>query len=491
MKIENTSVKYIFVTGGVISGVGKGITVGSLGRLLKSRGYRVTIQKMDPYINVDPGTINPYQHGEVFVTDDGAQTDLDLGHYERFIDENLSVSNSVTTGKIYWSVLNNERDGVYDGATVQVITHITNEIKERIYQVGNGANAGNNYNSVDVVITEIGGTVGDIESTPFLEAIRQVATDKGRENVLYIHVTPLVEGSGELKTKPTQHSVKNLLSLGIQPAVLVLRSEGVIPTDVREKIANFCNVRREDVINCMTASSLYAVPLMLEKQGLAEAVCHHLCLPNHTPDLDEWRKMVSKIECASNRSVEIGIVGKYAALPDAYLSLMEALRHAGFNNNADVKIKLIQAEDVNKENCCELLGGLAGIVVPDTPENGAILFAGENKIPFLGVGLGLGSDSKVRGLSPCKLSEGSLSREIYGKELIYERHSSNSVNIANLENPVLAGLSPDGDLVEIIELPQNVHPWFVAVRFRPEFKSRPNRPHPLFASFVRKALGGE
>jgi CTP synthase len=480
--------KYIFVTGGVISGVGKGITVASLGRLLKSRGYRVTIQKMDPYINVDPGTINPYQHGEVFVTDDGAQTDLDLGHYERFIDENLSVSNSVTTGKIYWSVLNNERQNAYDGATVQVIPHITNEIKSRIYRVGAGT--GDNPEAVDVVITEIGGTVGDIESTPFLEAIRQVATDKGRENVLYIHVTPLVEGSGELKTKPTQHSVKNLLSLGIQPAVLVLRSEQEIPSDVREKIANFCNVRREDVINCMTASSLYAVPLMLEKQGLADAVCHHLGLPNHTPDLDEWRKMVNKIESvAAQSSVTAGIIGKYAALPDAYISLMEALRHAGFNNNADVKIELIQAEDITKENSAQLLGGLAGIVVPDTPNTGAICYARENGIPFLGVGLGLGSDSKVRGLSPCKLSEGSLSREIYGQELIYERHSHNLENIANLENPVLAGLSPEGDLVEIIELPRNVHPWFVAVRFRPEFKSRPNRPHPLFTSFIKKTLG--
>ncbi|MCL2036466.1 MAG: CTP synthase [Oscillospiraceae bacterium] len=477
--------KYIFVTGGVISGVGKGITVASLGRLLKSRGYKVTIQKMDPYINVDPGTINPCQHGEVFVTDDGAQTDLDLGHYERFIDENLTVSNSVTTGKIYWSVLNNEREGAYDGATVQVIPHITNEIKNRIYTVAASGNL------PDVVITEIGGTVGDIESTPFLEAIRQVATDKGRENVMYIHVTPMVEGCGELKTKPTQHSVKTLLSLGIQPAVLVLRSTCEIPSDVSEKIANFCNVRREDVITCMTAKSLYAVPLMLEEQGLANVVCHHLGLENPVPDLEEWRKMVEKIVSGSDSTpITIGVVGRYAVMPDAYLSLMEALRHAGFNTGVNVNVRLIQSEEVTSDSAEQLLCDCSGIVVTDSRGNSAMNYAVAKGVPFLGVGMGLGSNPKTAGLSACKLSEGSLSRQIYGEELIHERHSNNVENISNLENPVLAGLSPDGNLVEIVELPQNIHPWFVAVRFRPEFKSRPNRPHPLFTAFVKKMLEG-
>jgi CTP synthase len=453
--MNTNSTKYIFVTGGVISGVGKGITVASLGRLLKSRGYRVTIQKMDPYINVDPSTINPYQHGEVYVTDDGAQTDLDLGHYERFIDENLSVSSSVTTGKIYWSVINNEREGAYNGATVQVIPHITNEIKERVYHVAKSA---------DVVITEIGGTVGDIESTPFFEAIRQVATDKGRENVTYIHVTPIVETGGELKTKPTQQSVKTLLSLGIQPAILVIRSEQEISPDVREKIANFCNVRREDVITCLTADSLYAVPLMLEKQGLASAVCHHIGLENRTPDLYEWQKMVNKIANVT-KSVNIAIIGKYASLADAYISLMEALRHAGFNNDADVKIKLIQSDDFMSES----LSKYEGIVFADGSEESALQtmsFARENKIPFLGIGVGANNQ---RGLQPYKLESGTLLHEIYGTETIHERYS--------------LCLEIDGG-----KIPQNTDSWFVTVPFHPEFKSRPNRPHPLFMSFIKKAL---
>ena len=334
--------KYVFVTGGVVSGLGKGITAASLGRLLKMRGYKVTIQKFDPYINVDPGTMSPYQHGEVFVTDDGAETDLDLGHYERFIDENLSKYSNVTTGKIYWTVLNKERRGDYLGGTVQVIPHITNEIKSRIYRVANSAET-----TADVVITEIGGTVGDIESTPFLEAIRQVVSDVGRENVVYIHVTllPFITGSNEMKTKPTQHSVKELLSLGIQPDILVCRSEMEIPQDMRDKIASFCNVRKQDVIQNLTAPSLYEVPLMLEKEGLAKVVCDHLGLDPRVPDLKEWEDMVQRQYNATKNTV-IGLVGKYVALPDAYISVMESLRHAGFENESHVEIKLINSEEV-------------------------------------------------------------------------------------------------------------------------------------------------
>jgi CTP synthase len=423
---------------------------------------------MDPYINVDPSTINPYQHGEVFVTDDGALTDLDLGHYERFIDENLSVSNSVTTGKIYWSVLNNERDGAYDGATVQVIPHITNEIKNRVYRVAKSVSDGD---TADVVITEIGGTVGDIESTPFFEAIRQVATEKGRENVMFIHVTPIMEAGGELKTKPTQQSVKTLLSLGIQPAVLVIRSECEIPADVREKIASFCNVRGEDVITCLTADSLYAVPLMLEEQGLADSVCHHLGLENHTPDLDEWRKMTDKIATAS-RPLTIGIVGKYAALPDAYISLMEALRHAGFHNGARVEFKLIQAENVNSET----LERYSGVVFADGSQISAVetmRYAKLNNIPFLGVGLGYSEEIPVNhlGLHSYRVKPGSLLHSIYKEEVVQERFSY------CLE-------------VEDGRIPNDMESWFVTVPFRPEFKSRPNRPHLLFSSFIERTLEG-
>ncbi len=529
--------KYIFVTGGVVSGLGKGITAASLGRLLKMRGYKVTIQKFDPYINVDPGTMSPYQHGEVFVTDDGAETDLDLGHYERFIDENLSVNSNVTTGKIYWTVLNKERRGDYLGCTVQVIPHVTNEIKDRIYRVAkSGAEA------ADVVITEIGGTVGDIESTPFLEAIRQVSTDVGRENVMYIHVTllPFISGSNELKTKPTQHSVKELLSIGIQPTVLVLRSDAEIPHEMREKVASFCNVRVEDVIQNLTAPSLYAVPLMLEEEGLARIACYHLGLKDIKPDLSEWENMVRMQENAS-RPLTIGLVGKYVALPDAYISVMESLRHAGAANNAKVEIELINSEEVTPKTVDELLRNCDGIVVPGGFGNRgiegkieAVRYARSHRVPYFGLCLGMhmavvefarnaaglnGANSAEfeeneynvidimpdqkgvdmggtmrLGLYPCKLAEGSSAREIYGEELIYERHR-HRYEFNNAFREILAekglkftGLSPDGKLVEIVELPKSVHPWFMGVQFHPEFKSRPNRPHPLFNDFIRTAL---
>lgn len=530
--------KYIFVTGGVVSGLGKGITAASLGRLLKNRGYKVTIQKFDPYLNIDPGTMSPYQHGEVFVTDDGAETDLDLGHYERFIDENLSVNSNVTTGKIYWNVISKERRGDYLGGTVQVIPHITNEIKDRIYRAANVAET-----PVDVVITEIGGTVGDIESTPFLEAIRQVVTDKGRDNVMYIHVTllPFITGSDELKTKPTQHSVKTLLSYGIQPTILVCRSEMEIPDDMKAKIANFCNVRKEDVIPNLTASSLYAVPLMLEDAGLADAVCYHLHMDNPEPDLKEWTEMVHQQENAT-KELTVGLVGKYVALPDAYISVMESLRHASFANGANVHIKLIQSEDITPETAEEYLKDCDGILVPGGFGNRgiegkicAVQYAREHKVPYFGLCLGMhmatiefarhvvgfdGANSAEfaedgmynvidimpdqkgvdmggtmrLGLYPCKLQEGTISREVYGEELIYERHRHryefNNTYRQDFLNKgfILAGQSPDGKLVEIVELPKTMHPWFVAVQFHPEFKSRPNRPHPLFNSFVQASL---
>ncbi|MDR1755121.1 MAG: CTP synthase [Eubacterium sp.] len=535
--------KYIFVTGGVVSGLGKGITAASLGRLLKSRGYNVTIQKFDPYINVDPGSMSPYQHGEVFVTDDGAETDLDLGHYERFIDENLSVDNSVTTGKIYWSVLNKERRGDYNGGTVQVIPHITNEIKDRIYRVANRPKG-----AADIVITEIGGTVGDIESTPFLEAIRQVMLDKGHDNVLYIHVTlmPCVPGSDELKTKPTQHSVKTLLGLGIQPNILVLRSEKEIPVDFRTKIASFCNVRTCDVIQNLNASSLYAVPLMLEKEGLTDAVCYHLKIENHEANLFEWREMVKHQE-NTKKTITIGLVGKYVSLPDAYLSVMESLRHAGFANDTCVNIKLINSEDVEESNADVLLKDCDGVIVPGGSGSRGIegkicatKYARVNKVPYFGLCLGMhiaviefarnvigldGANSAEistgmynvidltpdqkdvdaegngknknpmrRGLHPCKLEKGSISKEVYGEDLIYERHCHsyefNNIYRAQFieNNMIFAGLSPDDKLVEVIELSRDVHPWFIAVQFHPEFKSRPNRPHPLFSDFIRAVV---
>ena len=530
--------KYVFVTGGVVSGLGKGITAASLGRLLKCRGYSVTIQKFDPYINVDPGTMSPYQHGEVFVTDDGAETDLDLGHYERFIDENLSVNSNVTTGKIYWNVLNKERRGDYLGETVQVIPHITNEIKERLYRVAE------HHADTDVVITEIGGTVGDIESTPFLEAIRQASIEMGRGNSLFIHVclVPYISGSKELKTKPTQHSVKELLSLGIQPNILVLRTEMPLTESMTEKIALFCNVHKEDVIQNLTAPSLYEVPLWLEREGLADVVCEHLGLEKRTPDLTEWTSMIDRIEnCA--KKVTIGLVGKYVELEDAYLSVAEALRHGGFENGAEVDIKWIQSEDITAENAAEKLSGLDGMIVPggfgDRGIEGmieAIRYARENKMPMFGICLGMqmtvveyarhaasmqgaasaefgdtpfpvidimddqkditkkGGTMRL-GLYPCKLKEGSAAAEIYGEPLIYERHRHryefNNAYRKQLTDAglVLSGVSPDEKLVEIVELPKSVHPWFVGVQFHPEFKSRPNRAHKLFRSFIGAAVG--
>ena len=527
-------VKYIFVTGGVVSGLGNGITAASLGRLLKARGYRVTIQKFDPYINVDPGTMSPYQHGEVFVTDDGAETDLDLGHYERFIDENLSVNSNVTTGKIYWTVLNKERRGDYLGGTVQVIPHITNEIKERAYRVGKETNT-------DIVITEIGGTVGDIESTPFLEAIRQVVTEVGRENAIYIHVTliPYIAGSEELKSKPTQHSTKELLSIGIQPNILVCRSEKEIPEDMRNKIALFCNVRSQDVIQNLTAPSLYEVPIWLEKEGLADVVCHHLGLENRKPDLSEWTEMVNRAKNAVKK-VTVGLVGKYVVLHDAYLSVAEALRHGGIVNDAEVDIKWINSEEITRENAFEMLGGCDGIIVPggfgDRGIEGmieAVRYARENKVPYFGICLGMQmsvieyarnvlgleganstefgetpypvidimEDQKTitekggtmrLGLYPCKLTEGTVSARVYGEPLIYERHRHrwefNNAFRTQLQEAGLtvAGISPDERLVEIVEIKD--HPWFVGVQFHPEFKSRPNKPQKLFADFIRASV---
>ena len=529
-------IKYIFVTGGVVSGLGKGITAASLGRLLKARGYKVTIQKFDPYINVDPGTMSPYQHGEVFVTDDGAETDLDLGHYERFIDENLSINSNVTTGKVYWTVLNKERRGDYLGGTVQVIPHITNEIKERIYRVGK-------QTETDVVITEIGGTVGDIESTPFLESIRQVMKEVGRENAISIHVTlvPFIAGSNELKSKPTQHSVKELLSLGIQPNILVCRSECEIPDDMLEKIGLFCNVRKQDVIQNLTAPSLYEVPIMLENEGLADIVCEHLNLENRTPDLTDWNEMISR-QKAAKKTVNIGLVGKYVALPDAYLSVAEALRHGGIVNDANVNIDWINSEEITPLTADEMLKKCDGIIVPggfgDRGIEGmieAIRYARENKIPLFGICLGMqmavvefarhvaglsdanssefqpeGEHSVIDimadqkdvtekggtmrlGLYPCKLDPDSKCFKIYDEEaLIYERHRHrwefNNAYRTQLADAGLriAGVSPDEKLVEIVELPD--HPWFVGVQFHPEFKSRPNKPQKLFADFIRASV---
>lgn len=528
--------KYVFVTGGVVSGLGKGITAASLGRLLKARGYSVTIQKFDPYINVDPGTMSPYQHGEVFVTDDGAETDLDLGHYERFIDENLSINSNVTTGKIYWNVLNKERRGDYLGGTVQVVPHITNEIKDRLYRVGKDSNT-------DIVITEIGGTVGDIESTPFLEAIRQASIELGRENSVFIHVCllPYISGSKELKSKPTQHSVKELLSIGIQPNILVLRSEMEIPEDMKQKIGLFCNVRAEDVIQNLTAPSLYEVPVWLEKEGLADVVCHHLKLEDRKPDLKDWLEMIERVRNC-DKKVTIGLVGKYVELEDAYLSVAEALRHGGFENSAEVDIKWIQSENITRDNVAETLHGCDGIIVPggfgDRGIEGmieSIRYARENKIPMFGICLGMqmsvvefsrnvagleGANSSEfgettypvidimdsqkditekggtmrLGLYPCKLAEGSRCKDIYNADLIYERHRhrwefNNEFRKKLTDNGlILAGLSPDEKLVEIVELPKSVHPWFVGVQFHPEFKSRPNRAHLLFKDFIRAAV---
>lgn len=528
-------VKFIFVTGGVVSGLGKGITAASLGRLLKARGLHVTIQKFDPYINVDPGTMSPYQHGEVFVTDDGAETDLDLGHYERFIDENLSKNSNVTTGKIYWSVINKERKGEFLGGTVQVIPHITNEIKERIYRVGKTDNT-------DVVITEIGGTVGDIESLPFLEAIRQASSELGRENVMYIHVTlvPYIKKSGELKTKPTQHSVKELRSIGIQPDVIVCRTETELSKDIKDKIGLFCNLSGDSVIQNLDVDTLYEVPIMLEKEGLANIVCNRLKLVCQEPDLEEWEEIVNK-QKNLNKLVTIAIVGKYTDLYDAYLSVVESLKHGGIANDSKVKIKWINAEELQTEDIKKCLHDVDGILVPggfgDRGVEGKVLavnYARENNIPFFGICLGmqtaviefarnvaglnnanssefdLNSEFPVidiipeqkdidekggtmrLGLYPCKIAPDTIADNIYKDELIYERHrhryefNNEYKDLLISKGLVISGISPSQKLVEMIELKN--HPWFVGVQFHPEFKSRPNRPHPLFKDFIRAAL---
>jgi len=527
--------KYIFVTGGVVSSLGKGITAASLGRLLKNRGLSVTIQKFDPYINVDPGTMSPYQHGEVFVTDDGAETDLDLGHYERFIDINLSKLSNVTSGRVYSTVLRKERRGDYLGGTVQVIPHITNEIKERVLRAGSETNA-------DVVITEIGGTVGDIESLPFLEAIRQIKSDIGQENVLYLHCTlvPYIKAAGEMKTKPTQHSVKELRSLGIQPNVIVVRTEMPISQDMKDKIALFCDIDKNAVIECRDADTLYSVPLALQEQHLDQIVCDHLKLNCKEADMTEWKQLVEKVLNLS-KTTKIALVGKYVELQDAYLSVAEALKHAGYAFDADIDIDWINSESVTPENVAELLKDADGILVPggfgDRGVEGkiaAIQYARENKVPFLGICLGmqlatieyarnvlglegahsselnpntpypiidllpeqkdvedLGGTLRL-GLYPCKLVEGTKAMEAYDEEVVYERHRHryefNNHFRQEMEEKgfVFSGTSLDGRLVEIVEVKD--HPWFVASQFHPEFISRPTKPQPLFRDFIEASL---
>ncbi|MDT8860466.1 CTP synthase [Alkalihalobacillus sp. MEB130] len=527
--------KYIFVTGGVVSSLGKGITAASLGRLLKNRGLKVTIQKFDPYINVDPGTMSPYQHGEVFVTEDGAETDLDLGHYERFIDINLSQNSNVTTGRVYSTVLKKERRGDYLGGTVQVIPHVTNEIKERVFRAGRETSA-------DVVITEIGGTVGDIESLPFLEAIRQIKSDVGFDNVMYVHCTliPYLAAAGEMKSKPTQHSVKELRSLGIQPNVIVVRTEKPVPQDMKEKIALFCDIDKNAVIEARDADTLYQVPLDLQAQNFDKIVCKHLKLECKEADMTEWTALVNKVQNLSEK-VTIALVGKYVALQDAYLSVAEALRHAGYAFDADIDIQWIDAEEVTDANVAELVGSADGILVPggfgDRGVEGkisAIRYARENNVPFLGICLGmqLASIEYARnvlglegahsaelnpetpypiidllpeqkdvedmggtlrlGLFPCKLVDGTVARATYNDEIVYERHRHryefNNEYREQMEKAgfKFSGTSPDGRLVEIIELED--HPYFIASQFHPEFSSRPTRPQPLFREFVGASL---
>ena len=529
--------KYIFVTGGVVSSLGKGITAASLGRLLKNRGFNVTIQKFDPYINIDPGTMSPYQHGEVFVTDDGAETDLDLGHYERFIDINLSKRSNITAGKVYWSVINKERKGDYLGSTVQVIPHVTNEIKQNVYRVGKEDNA-------DVVITEIGGTVGDIESLPFMEAIRQVKKDVGRNDVLYIHVTlvPYINAAGELKTKPTQHSVKELRGIGIQPDILVCRSEKHISDDMKEKLALFCDVEPAAVIENQTCDSIYEVPLMMQDQGLDDIVIKKLGLEERPCDMTAWKDMVHKILNPS-KDITVAIVGKYVALHDAYLSVAEALSHAGIETDTKVNIRWIDSEELDDISVDpkEVFEGIDGIVVPGgfgsrgvEGKIRTINYARENKVPFLGLCLGMQSavmefarnvcamegatssefdeDAKYKvidlmsdqvdvdkkggtmrlGIYPCKLEAGTKAREVYGEDLVYERHRHryefNNEYRQQLSDAglVISGTSPDGRLVESIEV--KGHPFFVGTQAHPELKSRPNNAHPLFRGFVDAIL---
>lgn len=531
--------KYIFVTGGVVSSLGKGITAASLGRLLKNRGYKVTIQKFDPYINIDPGTMSPYQHGEVFVTDDGAETDLDLGHYERFVDENLSKASNVTTGKIYQSVINKERKGEYLGSTIQVIPHITNEIKERVMRVGKADNA-------DIVITEIGGTVGDIESLPFLEAIRQVRKDLPNKNdVIYIHVTlvPYISAAEELKTKPTQHSVKELRSIGIQPDIIVCRTVKELSENMKKKIALFCDVEPDAVINNLTADSIYDVPLLMEQEGLDHIALKKLGLADRPVDLSDWKDMVARIHNAKGVT-RIALVGKYVKLHDAYLSVVESLSHAGYAYGTKIDIRWVNSEEIeeNKPDLSEVFKDIDGIIVPGgfgyrgiEGKIDAIRYARENKIPFLGLCLGMqcaviefarnvcamkkanssefipdtpypvidlmsdqedvtekGGTMRL-GIYPCKLKDGTRARKLYdNKEIIYERHR-HRYEVSNELRPILekaglviSGTSPDGRLVEIIELKD--HPYFEATQAHPEFKSRPNRPHPLFLGFIEAAL---
>ena len=527
--------KYIFVTGGVVSGLGKGITAASLGRLLKARGLKVAAQKLDPYINVDPGTMSPYQHGEVFVTEDGAETDLDLGHYERFIDEDLNKFSNLTTGKVYWNVLNKERRGEYLGQTVQVIPHITNEIKAFIYNVGKKTDA-------DVVITEIGGTTGDIESQPFLEAIRQVGLEVGHENALYIHVTlvPFLSGSDEHKSKPTQHSVKELQGMGIHPDLIVLRCDRPLEESIFKKIAMFCNVKPDCVLENRTIPVLYEAPVMLERSRFSDIVCRELGMETPEPDLRDWNEMLANIH-SMHRTVTIGLVGKYVQLHDAYLSVAEALRHAGYRYGANVRIEWIDSEQITEENAAEVLRDCDGILVPGGFGNRGIegmiatsRYARENDVPYLGICLGMqiavidfarhvcgfadansGEFDEVSrhkvidfmpdqsdeinkggtlrlGAYPCRIAEGTRMAECYGAELISERHRHryefNNEYRAVMEEHglVVSGTSPDNHIVETVEVPDRR--LFVGVQFHPEFKSRPNKAHPLFAGLIRASL---
>ncbi len=526
--------KYIFVTGGVVSGLGKGITAASLGRLLKARGLKVAAQKLDPYINVDPGTMSPYQHGEVYVTEDGAETDLDLGHYERFIDEDLNKYSNLTTGKVYWNVLNKERRGEYLGSTVQVIPHITNEIKEFVYRVGRKTGA-------DVVITEIGGTIGDIESQPFIEAVRQISLEVGRENSLFIHVTlvPFLSGSDEHKTKPTQHSVKELQGMGVNPNIVVLRCDEPLEDSIFKKISMFCNVKPDCVIENITLPTLYEAPLMLEKANFSSVVCRELGIDAPEPDLTEWTAMVDVIKNRT-KEVEIGLVGKYVGLHDAYLSVAEALRHAGYFHNAIINIHWIDSEGITPENVDEQLGGLHGILVPGgfggRGIEGMILaakYAREHNLPYFGICLGMqiavieyarnvlgvaeansgefdelckhkvidfmpGQSDDVDkggtlrlGAYPCQIKEGTTMERCYGSKLISERHrhryefNNDYRECLQEKGLTLSGTSPDGRLVETVELTER--PFYVGVQFHPEFKSRPNKPHPLFKGFIGAA----
>ncbi|NDJ17185.1 CTP synthase [Myxacorys almedinensis] len=527
--------KFVFVTGGVVSSIGKGIVASSLGRLLKSRDYSVSILKLDPYINVDPGTMSPFQHGEVFVTEDGAETDLDLGHYERFTDTAMSRLNSVTTGSIYQAVINKERRGDYNGGTVQVIPHITNEIKERILRVARNTNP-------EVVITEIGGTVGDIESLPFLEAIRQFRKEVGRQNVLYMHVTlvPWIPSAGEMKTKPTQHSVKELRSIGIQPDILVCRSDRALPEGLKEKMSEFCDVPTQCVITAQDARSIYEVPLIMEKEGLAIQAIDLLHLEQRHPDLSQWQTLVDRLY-QSTQQMEIALVGKYVRLSDAYLSVVEALRHGAIATGSTLKLRWISSEDIEEQGAEALLHGVNGIVVPGgfgirgvDGKIAAIEYARLNHIPFLGLCLGmqcsviewarniakleeahssefvpdalnpvinllpeqqdvvdLGGTMRL-GLYPCRLVPNTQTFRLYGEEVTYERHRhryefNNAYRNLFVESGyVVSGTSPDGRLVEIIELPN--HPFFIATQFHPEFQSRPSSPHPLFRGLLQAAL---